>query len=110
MCIITTTPIQHLFFQVKIHPPQIQFSLTYLGDNPEYPQPASISGSNIVFANGSEYYLGIKDLVHNIIDANVQNISNWGLIHNFLNDMTYNPDEGDRGFSEEKQKTPFCHT
>ena len=60
MCIITTTPIQHLFFQVKTHPPQIQFSLTYLGDNPEYPQPASISGSNIVFANGSEYYLGIR--------------------------------------------------
>ena len=65
--------------------------------NPHNPQQVLIKGSTITFENGNSYNLNDPDLQHFITNTQFDKpINNWGPIYNFLNDMKYDLNYGDK--------------
>ena len=65
--------------------------------NPHNPQQVLIKGSTITFENGNSYNLNDPDLQYFITDTQFDKpINNWGSIYNFLNDMKYDLNYGDK--------------
>ena len=65
--------------------------------NPHNPQQVLIKGSTMIFENGNSYNLNDPDLQYFI--TNIQfdkQINNWGSFYNFLNDMKYDLNYGDK--------------
>ena len=65
--------------------------------NPHNPQQVLIKGSTITFENGNSYNLNDPDLQYFITNTQFDKpINNWGSIYNFLNDMKYDLNYGDK--------------
>ena len=65
--------------------------------NPHNPQQVLIKGSTMTFENGNSYNLNDPDLQHFITNTQFdKQINNWGPIYNFLNDMKYDLNYGDK--------------
>ena len=65
--------------------------------NPHNPQQVLIKGSTITFENGNSYKLNDPDLQYFITNTQFDKpINNWGPIYNFLNDMKYDLNYGDK--------------
>ena len=65
--------------------------------NPHNPQQVLIKGSTITFENGNSYNLNDPDLQYFITNTQFdKQINNWGSIYNFLNDMKYDLNYGDK--------------
>ena len=65
--------------------------------NPHNPQQVLIKGSTMVFENGNSYNLNDPDLQYFITNTQFdKQINNWGSIYNFLNDMKYDLNYGDK--------------
>ena len=65
--------------------------------NPHNPQQVLIKGSTITFENGNSYDLSNPDLQYFITNTQFDKpINNWGPIYNFLNDMKYDLNYGDK--------------
>ena len=62
--------------------------------NPHNPQQVLIKGSTMTFENGNSYDLSDPDLQNFI--TNTQTIKRWDSIYNFLNDMKYDLNYGDK--------------
>ena len=64
---------------------------------PHNPQQVLIKGSTIIFENGNSYDLSNPDLQYFITNTQFDKpINNWGPIYNFLNDMKYDLNYGDK--------------
>ena len=65
--------------------------------NPHNPQQVLIKGSTITFENGNSYNLNDPDLQYFITNTQFDKpINNWDTIYNFLNDMKYDLNYGDK--------------
>ena len=65
--------------------------------NPNNPQQVLIKGSTMTFENGNSYNLNDPDLQYFITNTQFDKpINNWGPIYNFLNDMKYDLNYGDK--------------
>ena len=65
--------------------------------NPHNPQQVLIKGSTMTFENGNSYNLNDPDLQYFITNTQFdKQINNWGSIYNFLNDMKYDLNYGDK--------------
>ena len=65
--------------------------------NPHNPQQVLIKGSTITFENGNSYNLNDPDLQYFITNTQFdKQIKNWDSIYNFLNDMKYDLNYGDK--------------
>ena len=65
--------------------------------NPQNPQQVLIKGSTMTFENGNSYDLSDPDLQYFISNTQFDKQSNnWGSIYNFLNDMKYDLNYGDK--------------
>ena len=65
--------------------------------NPHNPQQVLIKGSTMTFENGNSYNLNDPDLQHFITNTQFdKQINNWEPIYNFLNDMKYDLNYGDK--------------
>ena len=65
--------------------------------NPHNPQQVLIKGSTMIFENGISYDLSNPDLQYFITNTQFDKpINNWGPIYNFLNDMKYDLNYGDK--------------
>ena len=65
--------------------------------NPHNPQQVLIKGSTMTFENGNSYDLSNQDLQYFITNTQFDKpINNWGPIYNFLNDMKYDLNYGDK--------------
>ena len=65
--------------------------------NPHNPQQVLIKGSTMTFENGNSYDLSDPDLQYFISNTQFdEQINNWGSIYNFLNDMKYDLNYGDK--------------
>ena len=65
--------------------------------NPHNPQQVLIKGSTMTFENGNSYNLNDPDLQYFITNTQFDKpINNWGPIYNFLNDMKYDLNYGDK--------------
>ena len=65
--------------------------------NPHNPQQVLIKGSTMTFENGNSYNLNDPDLQHFITNTKFdKQINNWEPIYNFLNDMKYDLNYGDK--------------
>ena len=65
--------------------------------NPHNPQQVLIKGSTMTFENGNSYDLSDPDLQYFISNTQFdKQIINWGSIYNFLNDMKYDLNYGDK--------------
>ena len=65
--------------------------------NPHNPQQVLIKGSTITFENGNSYNLNDPDLQYFITNTQFdKQINNWDSIYNFLNDMKYDLNYGDK--------------
>ena len=65
--------------------------------NPLNPQQVLIKGSTMSFENGNSYDLSNPDLQYFITNTQFDKpINNWGPIYNFLNDMKYDLNYGDK--------------
>ena len=65
--------------------------------NPHNPQQVLIKGSTMTFENGNSYDLSNPDLQYFITNTQFDKpINNWGPIYNFLNDMKYDLNYGDK--------------
>ena len=65
--------------------------------NPHIPQQVLIKGSTMTFENGNSYDLNHPDLQYFITNTQFgKPINNWGPIYNFLNDMKYDLNYGDK--------------
>ena len=65
--------------------------------NPHNPQQVLIKGSTMTFENGNSYDLSDPDLQYFISNTQFdKQINNWGSIYNFLNDMKYDLNYGDK--------------
>ena len=81
-----------------------QFSLEPVMDNPNLftinphnPQQVLIEGSTMTFENGNSYDLSDPDLQYFITNTQFdEQINNWDSIYNFLNDMKYDLNYGDK--------------
>ena len=61
------------------------------------PQLVLIKGNTITFENGNSYNLNDPDLAHFITNTQIdREINNFDLIYNFLIDMKYNFNYGDK--------------
>ena len=66
-------------------------------NNPHNPQQVLIKGSTMTFENGNSYDLSNPDLQYFITNTQFDKpINNWGPIYNFLNDMKYDLNYGDK--------------
>ena len=69
--------------------------------NPHNPQQVLIKGSTMIFENGNSYDLSNPDLQYFITNTQFDKpINNWGPIYNFLNDMKYDLNYGDKNQSD----------
>ena len=69
--------------------------------NPHNPQQVLIKGSTITFENGNSYNLNDPDLQYFITNTQFdKQINNWDSIYNFLNDMKYDLNYGDKNQSD----------
>ena len=65
--------------------------------SPHNPQQVLIKGSTMTFENGNSYDLSNPDLQYFITNTQFDKpINNWGPIYNFLNDMKYDLNYGDK--------------
>ena len=65
--------------------------------NPHNPQQVLIKGSTMTFENGNSYNLNDPDLQYFISNTQFDKpIKKWGPIYNFLNDMKYDLNYGDK--------------
>ena len=65
--------------------------------NPHNPQQVLIKGSTMTFENGNSYDLSHPDLQYFITNTQFDKpINSWGPIYNFLNDMKYDLNYGDK--------------
>ena len=65
--------------------------------NPHNPQQVLIKGSTMTFENGNSYDFSNPDLQYFITNTQFDKpINNWGPIYNFLNDMKYDLNYGDK--------------
>ena len=65
--------------------------------NPHNPQQVLIKGSTMTFENGNSYNLNDPDLQYFITNTQFdKQINNWDAIYNFLNDMKYDLNYGDK--------------
>ena len=65
--------------------------------NPHNPQQVLIKGSTMTFENGNSYDLNHPDLQYFITNTQFDKPKkNWGPIYNFLNDMKYDLNYGDK--------------
>ena len=65
--------------------------------NPHNPQQVLIKGSTMTFENGNSYTLNDPDLQYFITNTQFdKQINNWDSIYNFLNDMKYDLNYGDK--------------
>ena len=65
--------------------------------DPHNPQQVLIKGSTMTFENGNSYDLSNPDLQYFITNTQFDKpINNWGPIYNFLNDMKYDLNYGDK--------------
>ena len=65
--------------------------------NPHNPQQVLIKGSTMTFENGNSYDLSDPDLQYFITNTQFDKpINNWDSIYNFLNDMKYDLNYGDK--------------
>ena len=65
--------------------------------NPHNPQQVLIKGSTMTFENENSYDLNHPDLQYFITNTQFDKpINNWGPIYNFLNDMKYDLNYGDK--------------
>ena len=65
--------------------------------NPHNPQQVLIKGSTMTFENGNSYDLSNPDLQYFITNTQFDKpINNWGPIYNFLNDIKYDLNYGDK--------------
>ena len=65
--------------------------------NPHNPQQVLIKGSTITFENGNSYNLNDPDLQYFVTNTQFdKQINNWDSIYNFLNDMKYDLNYGDK--------------
>ena len=65
--------------------------------NPHNPQQVLIKGSTMIFENGNSYDLSNPDLQYFITNTQFdKQINNWDSIYNFLNDMKYDLNYGDK--------------
>ena len=65
--------------------------------NPHNPQQVLIKGSTMTFENGNSYNLNDPDLQNFITNTQFdKQINNWDSIYNFLNDMKYDLNYGDK--------------
>ena len=65
--------------------------------NPHNPQQVLIKGSTMTFQNGNSYNLNDPDLQYFITNTQFdKQINNWDSIYNFLNDMKYDLNYGDK--------------
>ena len=65
--------------------------------NPHNPQQVLIKGSTMIFENGNSYNLNDPDLQYFITNTQFdKQINNWDSIYNFLNDMKYDLNYGDK--------------
>ena len=65
--------------------------------NPHNPQQVLIKGSTMTFENGNSYNLNDPDLQYFITNTQFdKQINNWDSIYNFLNDMKYDLNYGDK--------------
>ena len=65
--------------------------------NPHNPQQVLIKGSTMIFENGNSYNLNDPDLQYFITNTQFDKpINNWSPIYNFLNDMKYDLNYGDK--------------
>ena len=65
--------------------------------NPHNPQQVLIKGSTMIFENGNSYDLSDPDLQNFITNTQFdKHINNWDSIYNFLNDMKYDLNYGDK--------------
>ena len=65
--------------------------------NPHNPQQVLIKGSTMTFDSGNSYNLSNPDLQYFISNTQFDKpINNWGPIYNFLNDMKYDLNYGDK--------------
>ena len=65
--------------------------------NPHNPQQVLIKGSTMTFENGNSYDLSDPDLQYFITNTQFdKQINNWDSIYNFLNDMKYDLNYGDK--------------
>ena len=65
--------------------------------NPHNPQQVLIKGSTMIFENGNSYDLSTPDLQYFITNTQFdKQINNWDSIYNFLNDMKYDLNYGDK--------------
>ena len=66
-------------------------------NNTHNPQQVLIKGSTMIFENGNSYDLSNPDLQYFITNTQFDKpIINWGPIYNFLNDMKYDLNYGDK--------------
>ena len=83
---------------------KIQFSLEPIESypnsftiNPHNPQQVLIKGSTMTFENGNSYNLNDPDLQYFITNTQFdKQIKNWDSVYNFLNDMKYDLNYGDK--------------
>ena len=65
--------------------------------NPHNPQQVLIKGSTMTFENGNSYNLNDSDLQYFITNTQFDKpINDWDAIYNFLNDMKYDLNYGDK--------------
>ena len=65
--------------------------------NPHNPRQVLIKGSTMTFENGNSYSLNDPDLQYFITNTQFdKQINNWDSIYNFLNDMKYDLNYGDK--------------
>ena len=65
--------------------------------NPQNPQQVLIKGSTMTFENGNSYNLNDSDLQYFITNTQFDKpINDWDAIYNFLNDMKYDLNYGDK--------------
>ena len=65
--------------------------------NPHNPQQVLIKGSTMTFENGNSYTLNDSDLQYFITNTQFDKpINDWDAIYNFLNDMKYDLNYGDK--------------
>ena len=65
--------------------------------NPHNPQQVLIKGSTMTFENGNSYNLNDPDLQYFITNTQFdKQINNWDSIYNFLNDVKYDLNYGDK--------------
>ena len=69
--------------------------------NPHNPQQVLIKGSTMTFENGNSYNLNDTDLQYFITNTQFdKQINNWDSIYNFLNDMKYDLNYGNKNQSD----------